>query len=209
VSRDPADVPRRFYADRVNDREVAELLGLCKGMIADGVVNEDEAIALKVWLRSHPDVAVAFPGKQLAERLDRIFADGVIQDDERAELETMVADLVGEPEDRSGEMNRSTRLPLTDPAPAIFFEGKEFVFTGNFCMRRKECERLVTERAGRAWNDVTRRADYLVIGTVAADAWITAAWGNKILSAMQLRDEGHHIAIVAESHWLEAIELGA
>lgn len=209
MTTDPADVPRRFYAERVNDREVAELLGLCKGMIADGVVNEDEAIALKVWLRSHPDVAVAFPGKQLAERLDRVFADGLVEDEERHELEAMMADLVGEPKDRSGEMNRSTRLPLTSPPPSLFFEGKEFVFTGNFCMRRKECERLVSERAGRPWPRVTNRTDYLVIGSIAADAWISAAWGNKILEAMKMRDDGHHIAIVAEPHWLESIEFGA
>lgn len=205
----PDELPRRYYAARVDDRQVAELLGLCKGIIADGMVNDSEAIALKTWMSSHPAIAAAFPARELAARLEQVFADGIIDDAEREDLAAMLRALVGEPADQSGDMNRSAKLPLDEPEPTLFFEGKEYVFTGHFCLPRRQCEKIVTDRAGRPWSTVTRRTDYLVVGTVASEAWITAAWGRKVLHAMDLRKEGSRIAIVSETHWLATIDSGA
>lgn len=205
----PDELPRRFYAEAADRKHIVELLGLCKGLIADGRVNEDEAIALKVWLSSHPNVATTFPARELAERLAAVFEDGLIDEAELAELQQMVADLVGEPGDGTGNMNRATSLPLNDPAPTVLFEGRDFVFTGNFCMKRRECERLVTDRAGTVYPRVNHRVDYLVIGTIASDAWISSSWGHKIVEAMELRASGGKIKIISEAHWLSALEFGA
>ena len=48
--------PRRPYRERVNDRLVAELLGVVNGAICDGAVSDTEARALAQWIDSHPDV---------------------------------------------------------------------------------------------------------------------------------------------------------
>lgn len=202
----PDELPRRYYAARVGDRELAELLGMCKGLIADGVVNDEEAIALRVWLQNHSAVAMAFPGRELAERLQRVFADGVLHVDERIELEQMLGDLVGEGRGQMGSMDQSTRLPLNEPEPTIFFEGKRYVFTGNFCMSRRECHQKVIDRAGTIGEAVTKSTDYLVVGSIASEAWYAAAWGHKIMRAMDLRGRGHPIAIVSEAHWLATLE---
>ena len=93
---DDGQPPRAFYADRVARRLTAELLGLCKGVICDGSVTDDEAAGLKRWLAGHPDALHEYPGGILAERLLRIFADGCIDSAEREELNELLLDLTGD-----------------------------------------------------------------------------------------------------------------
>ena len=107
--------PRRYY--RVDDRLVAEPLGLVKGVVCDGVVTDTEAHALGHWVNSHPDVVAGFAGKVIAERLAPYLPDGRIDEDEREDLLTLLRGLVGEPAEHTGPLNHATRLPLDDPAP--------------------------------------------------------------------------------------------
>lgn len=88
-------------------------------MICDGEVTEGEVAALKRWLAGHPDAARLYPGKTVAERLLRIYADGVITPDERQELNELLLDLTGETEDHDQPLNLSTRLPFDEPTPTI------------------------------------------------------------------------------------------
>jgi NAD-dependent DNA ligase len=205
VRFDPDNLPHRLYADRVSDRLVAELLGLCKGIIADGVVNDLEVIAIAAWLHSHPDAAAGFPGRELAARIEHIVEHDRIEDAERHELEAMLLDLVGDTAKLEGNLNQSSRLPLDKPEPPLVFPQREFVFTGHFALRRKECAEKVIERGGIVANAVRRSTHYLVVGHIAADAWVQSAWGTKILDASDARAKGQQIAIVSEPHWLMAL----
>lgn len=116
---DHGQPPKALYAPRAAKRLVSERLGLCKGMICDGEVTEGEVAALKRWLAGHPDAARLYPGKTVAERLLRIYADGVITPDERQELNELLLDLTGETEDHDQPLNLSTRLPFDEPTPTI------------------------------------------------------------------------------------------
>src|SRR5690242_13955159 len=109
---DDGQPPEAYYRQRRSVRLVSELLGLCKGMICDGVVTDAEAQSLRRWLAGNPDAAVGYPGRVLAERLGRVFADGMIDDGERAELQELLAELTGEDTDHIQPMNLSTRLPI-------------------------------------------------------------------------------------------------
>src|SRR5712664_2402495 len=120
--------PRRFFGARALDRDITEMLGVVKGVICDGVLTDGEAVAFTQWLRSHPDVASTFPGSLLAERVQAMFADGVIDEDERAELAEIMRALTGETEDQTGDLDRSTRLPIDHPLPTVIFDGREFCF---------------------------------------------------------------------------------
>jgi hypothetical protein len=195
--------PRRLYRERVNDRLVAELLGLAKGAICDGAVTAAEARALGQWLDAHPEVVEGFPGDLIADRLRRIFADGRVDDDEREDLLALLRDLVGEPESHTGALNHATRLPLDDPPPALTFANQEFVLTGKFAYgTRKKCEQAITQRGGLVHSDVRLRTNVLVIGTFGSEAWIQSPYGRKILAAMDARNAGRPIRIVAEEHWV-------
>jgi hypothetical protein len=55
--RDPHGQPLNPLLNRRRriEREVSEVLGIAKGMLADGVVNQEEARFLHDWGRNHPD----------------------------------------------------------------------------------------------------------------------------------------------------------
>lgn len=214
VKRDLVDAdgqpPRRYFAERVADRLVTELLGLCKGMVADGIVTEGEAMGLKRWLQGHPDATMGYPGNVLVDRIHRIFADGFVSEEERGELVELLRDLTGETAEMDQPMNLTATAFFDDPLPTVLFEDQEYVFTGRMLYNaRLQCERAVIERGGRVKSNITRQADYVVVGPIGSAAWIQSAHGTKLLEAARLREAGAPIRIIPEEHWIQALEWGA
>jgi NAD-dependent DNA ligase len=211
LPRDEDGTPRpSLYAGRVHDRQVAELLGLVKGMICDGILSDAEAVALAQWLRANSAVAAKYPGSVIAARLQQAFADGILEEAERHDLEELLREVSGETEDQSGDLNRSTRLPIDHPTPSVFFDGREFCFTGKFAYgSRKRCEGEVSARGGRCAERVTGKTHYLVIGLIGSPAWVQSTHGTKIEHAVALRERGSSLAILSEEQWLEAIQYDA
>jgi NAD-dependent DNA ligase len=198
--------PRPFYQARVAERAISELLGVCKGMVCDGVITAGEAAGLRRWMQANPDAAEQFPGNVLADRFMRIFADGRVDSEEQAELLELLREVTGEPASMDEPMNLSTRLPLDAPPPSIVFEGQEYVFTGKMLYgTRRLCEQTVAERGGRAHNAVTKRTDYLVIGHIGSAAWKESTHGTKIVRAVELKAEGSPVRIVSEECWVAGL----
>lgn len=198
---------REIYIGNLVNRQIAELLGLSKGIICDGIVVDAEVVALKQWISANPDAVGCYPGNLLAPRLTSMMEDGVSSDTECSELKELLLSLVGEPADLTGTMNAPTALPLDDPPPPLTFAGQEYVFTGVFASAtRDECEQEVVKRGGRCWKTVTRRTSVLVIAMFSSPAWVQSTHGRKIERAMELRAQGHPIHIVSEEHWLAALK---
>jgi NAD-dependent DNA ligase len=181
------------------------MLGICKGLIADAVVNETEAIALKMWMRVNSDVAITFPFNRLAERLDAMFRDGVVNIDERIELEEILTEIVGEDEERTTALDRPTAAGFDDPLPLLEFQNWHYVLTGRFAYgTRKYCEQEITNRGGFVESSVSGRTRVVVVGTFASPAWVQSGYGLKILSAIDHNDRGaRRLHIVPEQHWLQ------
>jgi hypothetical protein len=70
---------------------------------------------------------------------------------------------------------------------------------------RRACEREVVELGGECERTVTRRTDYLVIGTLAASEWSQAGFGPRVDEVVQYRARGVPIAIVSEERWADAL----
>jgi NAD-dependent DNA ligase len=201
--------PKNLHFDRTVRRQVAEMIGLAKGMICDGIVSDGEITALKQWLASNGDVAKVYPGDHLSRRMLDIFADGVVDEHERAELYQLLLELTGESAEQSTSMREPTALPLDRPPPSIFFPDHEFVFTGILAAGpRKWAQQQVIERGGRFKDSVTAKTNYLVIGVLGSEAWVQSTHGLKIEAAVRWRKKGQPLAIVAEPTWLSAIGHG-
>jgi NAD-dependent DNA ligase len=204
VTLDPdGQPPVQFYAARVAQRAVSELLGLCKGMVCDGEVTSGEAEALVRWMVANPFVTEAFPGNVLSQRLLRIFEDGRADEEERADLLELLRAVTGQSADTSLADNTATALPLDAPPPRLEFDGVEYVFTGKMIFgTRKACEAAVVQRGAAVGARVTQRTRVLVIGTLGSAAWKESTHGNKIIEAVELRDRGKPIRLVSEQHWV-------
>lgn len=194
-------------AARRIERDISELLGLAKGMLADGVVHQDEASYLQQWLTLHPDAASRWPAKMLLTRLDGFFRDGRIDEAERIELAGLLDDLVGGRAQVSLGYEAATALPLDRPSPLICWGPDEvYVFTGRFAYgTRAHCQREVTGRQSKVEDGVTRRTSFLVIGTFTEENWAHSSYGRKIERAVELRDSGFPLRIVGEDHWAQSL----
>lgn len=182
-------------------RDTSEMLGLAKGILFDGVVTEEEAMGLMNWADERPDFAMAWPGNVIYRRLRKIFDDGHASDEEREDLRALLEELVGEGGTVGGE-TATTGLPLDDPVPIIELPDRVFAFTGRFAYgTRKACEEAVRRNGGWVEPRVTKRTDFLVIGTFASRDWLHTNYGRKIEKAVAYRDADGFLRIVSEEHW--------
>jgi hypothetical protein len=196
----------RLGAQRRVERGLAEMVGLVRGVIADGTVSSDEAEQLSAWSRAHPDLATRYPANVLSRRLERIFLDGRVDASERRRLSALLSQLAANPAGLAAGFRLATDLPLTRPRPEIVFEGQIFVFAGEMEYGPTHaCEREVNERGGSCERMINRRTDYVVVGGLAADDWCQTAFGSLVDEVVQYRTRGVPIAVVGEPHWVDAL----
>lgn len=204
MSNDPTDLNKMFSRARVNDRQINELVGLCRGFIADGEVSQAEAEYLQKWLAANTVAADNPVIATLYERVTAVLEDGHLDSEEAGELyETLTQFSGGEFE--LGELLKSSTLPLDAPPPEILFPDMRFCFTGTFGFgSRSDCEKAVAERGGTG-GTLTGKTDYLVIGVYATSSWAHSSYGRKIEKAVEMKQKGRSISIIYEPHWIMAI----
>lgn len=187
-------------------RSCERLLGICAGFTSDGVLTGDEIWFLNLWLQHHKEVAETWPGAVVYRRARDILADGVIAEDERDYLVSMLSDLIeGTLENAGAAYGLSTGLPVDQTANVVIPE-KYFCFAGAFLYGTPAaCEHAVHSRGGEAIPQVTNSLDYLVIGTLASREWGHTSHGRKIEEAVKCRDDGADLLIVSEAQWASAL----
>lgn len=197
----------RFNRKSIDDRQIDTLIGLSKGLTADGRVDQAEAEALHAWLiQSRRTTDNPIVGN-LLDRVSAMFEDKQLDPEEADELLSILRKMSGD-ESEVGELAKTTALPVDEPAPVIDFDARSFLFTGT-CVygTRKDCQRAVEGLGGLNAKSVTKKLDYLVLGTYVTDSWAHENYGRKIEKAMTYRDQGVPIAIVTESHWIDCAKL--
>ena len=88
---------KRLSEARFDSIDIPELIGLCKGVLADGTINLSEAQFIQRWLQDRSSVLELWPANDLDRLLGRILADGVLSVEEEAELIELLEDITGEP----------------------------------------------------------------------------------------------------------------
>ncbi|MDH5760834.1 MAG: BRCT domain-containing protein [Gemmatimonadota bacterium] len=185
---------------------LSEMVGMIRGVVADGSISGDEARRLRDWVDRHPTLADRWPANLLARRLERIFADGRMDALERSHLQSILERLVDRSPGGYGPGDAGSDLPLTRPPPGITFEARTFVFAPKMAYGPIHlCEQEVVRLGGKTEATVSRRTDYLVIGEIAAMDWDQRSFGHFVDQAVQYRARGADIAIVTESHWIDAL----
>lgn len=191
----------RVGGDRITSRQVDELIGIARGLVADGQVNQAEIEFLQKWLAANAAISDQPIIRTLYRRVNEVLSDNVVDDEEKAEL----LDTLNRFSNRDfelGEVLKSTTLPVCDPAPVLAFEGMRYTFTGTFNYgQRKHCEAAVVERGATA-GGLNQKTSVLVIGLYATESWKHSAFGNKILQATEWRALKVPISIVSEEHWV-------
>src|SRR5437867_951263 len=133
---------RLFRANLENNvsKAIDQLSGICTGILADGVVTPEEARFFAEWIRKFAQDEPVWPFTDILARVERIFADGICDDQERNELKSVMEALCGHAASANPVETYSTSLPLDSPPPEpVVFPERAFIITGRFAVgtRRK------------------------------------------------------------------------
>lgn len=190
-----------------HSRSVDELIGLCRGILADGEVNQSEATFLLDWLGRHKEFAETFPFSTLYPRVRDALHDGVLDlDEQRDLLEALSATVGGEAAAPSGSNSLSTELPFDNPCPTILYSASVFVVTGVFTYgKRTVVQQAIESRGGTVRASVSPQIDYVLVGEGGSRDWLHSSYGRKIQEAVDYRDKGAMISIIPERHWASSL----
>lgn len=195
------ELAAKFRAKAIEARSLDELIGVCKGVVADDLVCQPEAEFILHWLDANKSVADTFPANVLYPRLMEMLADGHLDDAESKELLGLLKQMTGETGQQAC-VNQATCIAFNAPLPRITFVEQTFCFTGEFGFGRRADVQARTEfLGGRVASSVTKRGCIVVVGCIGSEAWLHSTHGRKIEAAVQAREEGRPVAVVPEEHW--------
>ena len=196
---------QRAMAKRRMNKAMEMLLGLVTGIVADGHLHDLEVQFLHNWLTDNADAAGEWPGSAIFYKVQHVLADGVITEPEREHLLETLRELAAVDFTATGSTQPEVlQLPLQDVPVQV--AGRGVCHTGVFLYGTREaCEALTTGAGGVPMASVSKKVDFLVVGTNVSPDWVHTSYGRKIQRAVELQGSGHGIAIVAEQRWLQAL----
>lgn len=194
------------FGNRALSKASQVLTGIVTGIVADGHLHDMEVQMLSTWLASNDVVVNTWPGFAIARLVREVLADGIISEEERAHLLAQLQALVGNDFSETGAVDTAVaELPFDDNS-VLKLMGSRICLTGSFLYgTRDACERIAIKAGSLPASNVSKKVDLLIVGTHIAPDWVNTSYGTKIIRAMELRDEGHRIAIVRERRWIELI----
>lgn len=204
IQRDILDIPEVDFFSTESDLHL--LNGLCKGLISDKKLGDEEVKYLDWWLTQNGTLKNNYPGKELYTLVKDILKDGIITTEESQTLHKALIDFTGCDLENGVVDGLSTKLPL-DANVEITLEGKVFCLTGVFMAgKRSHVEDIVKQNNGLISNTVSKKIDYLVIGTLSSRDWRFSSHGRKIEKAISYRDsDGVSLKIVSEEMLFDAL----
>ncbi len=204
IQKEILDIPGiDFYSPEF---DIHMLTGLCKGLIADRDLNEAEVKYLDWWLTQNGALKNNYPGRNLYILVKDILADGIITPEESEQLRKALIDFTGCDLDSGVVDGLATRLPV-DSVENLDVTGKVFCLTGVFVAgKRSIVEDKIVSAGGIMTNGITKKLDYLVIGTLSSRDWKYSSHGQKIQKAIDYRDEqGAKLRILSEEMLFSAL----
>jgi hypothetical protein len=75
------------------DPQMREMIGLAKGFVCDGNLNDAEVVALQQWLFNNSGLLETSPVSQLGDRLLRALQDRVMDEEERKDLTAILTEV--------------------------------------------------------------------------------------------------------------------
>lgn len=185
--------------------ELNEILGLIQGIMSDGVLLKSEIVYLRKRLRES-SWSNEWPVSELYRRLNEVLADGVIDKDEKEDLTAMLTAMSGDFLS-TGDTGPGVMTLGVDINPSIELIDKVYCFTGTFAFgTRKKCQSVCEDRGGVFSRSLTKKVNYLVMGTIATPDWMYGSYGRKLEKALFYRErDDQDIQIITERDWLSAV----
>ena len=188
-----------YNSKRIEDKNIDELIGICKGVLSDNEFNEDEKRFLVDSIKKNK-----LADHTLVKDLYSALTD---QENSLDDLKNLLISFTGGVVPSSDIKSMSTNTPIEKNLLSVEFKDKIFCLTGIFSSalgNRKAIEDIIGEKGGKAKRNVTHDLDYLVIGEFGNNDWKHSTSGNKIEKAMEYRSRKHSkLQIISEEQLLK------
>ena len=192
-----------FGRKRIDEKNADVLIGLARGIVADGHVNKAELETFQNFLAAVIPVSGDPILVALQRDVDEVLSDGVVDTDEADLMLCRLRALAGS-DHELGEEISSSELPLCTPEPNVTHHQMRYCFTGSFGFgSRRDCENKARD-LGAEIGTLTRKTNYLVIGKDVTESWKHSTYGNKIIKAVEMREKGVPISIIGEHLWVSS-----
>lgn len=190
------------------------LSGLIHGILADGIISDDEIHTLKKWIVANDYLTGCYPFDEIESLISSILADGKITNDERNMLTAFLSNFI----DLSSSYNLSEpKLEALKEqysiggicaiCQEIDFDGNMFCFTGQSVKaKRQEIADIIKAHGGNFNNNVTNKTRYLIVGNDGNPCWAFSCYGRKIEDAVNRRKAGQNLVIVNELDFWDILE---
>jgi hypothetical protein len=201
-----------FYNQATADLQT--LQGLCHGILADGLINDEEVKSLDKWLEDNEHLASYYPYDELRSLIISVLSDGKIDAQERLRLMAYFNEFVNLTD---AELSSKIKLETADVTisgictvdPNVIFAGKTFCFTGlSKKAKRSEIAQQIISLGGIFSNTITKTTDYLIVGDDGNPCWAFACYGRKVEVAVGLRKQGSQISLIHEYDFWDFMEDG-
>lgn len=178
------------------------LQGLCKGLIADGVIGEQEIICLSEWLHDHPSLRNTPIVNEFYNEIVNIDPSNIsINDIERVSFIILSFTDHGD----FGSVSGSTiGNAFFDSVESVNLYGKKVLFTGKFKLgSRSKCKELAVKQGAKVVEDVSKSLDFLIVGSFGSEDWTYSSYGKKIEMVKHLQSEfAVGTKIITEDMWM-------
>lgn len=190
------------------------LQGMIHGILADGIISDDEIFTLNKWMQSNSYLSGCYPFDEIESLLLTILADGKITNDERNILKAYFSnfiDITVSYNLSESELNALQKQYSIGGVCAVCqeidFANKYFCFTGQSeRATRNEIADLITSIGGNFNSNITKKTQYLIVGNAGNPCWAFSCYGRKIEDAISRRKSGQKLTIVNEVDFWDAIE---
>lgn len=192
--------------------DLQTLQGVCHGVLADGIIEDEEINRLHYWLNENEHLSTYWPYDELRSLVLSIISDKKIEEEERLVLMAFINQFV---DIKDNEVKERISLQIEDVKisghctsdPQVEFEGKTFCITGVLKSgSRSAMQKTISSLGGIPVNTISRNTDYLIVGDNGNQAWAFSCYGRKVEKAIELRKEGHTITLIHEFDFNDILE---
>lgn len=171
-------------------QQLKELQNILAYIIEDEDVSEDEVNMLVEWMDYNIHLKGNYPFDRVYNLLERVLEDGVV---DREEFKLLL--------DKFTEFTNPTKITCNGVGDLT---DKHFVLTGEFSYgSRSAVSEYIVSKGGIVDDNVKKCTQYVVIGSLGSQAWKNGVYGSKIKKAIELKDKGQAIELVAEEDFFK------
>ncbi|MFA6040073.1 MAG: BRCT domain-containing protein [Methylophilus sp.] len=197
------------YYDLVTT-DIQKLHAVLAGIASDGNVTVDELNGLSLWLEEHEHLKTCWPYDEVESLITQVLMDKKIDEEEHRMLMSFFGEFVSILDNKTIVspviLEQNNIIGLCAICPEITFNNSTFCLTGeSYKYKRKEFEKLISDFGGISVENVSKKVNYLIVGSEGNPCWAYACYGRKVERAVELRKEGYPVVIVHENDFHDAV----